>query len=118
MRRLDIFIVATLCIFACDKEEPATQPTATFDVTTVGIGPDCRLVLIEFDQSDKVRIKKLTDSDWLRYQAYNLDKTRFGDEGLALTVKVRNPLPSEIFPCTTVGPGYPWVTVVEADIKK
>jgi hypothetical protein len=116
MKRLTILILTILCI-ACDKKEEEIS-TDTFEVTTAGIGVDCKLILIDFKEGDLDRIKKITGSNWLRYQAYNLEKSNFSDEGQILTVKVRKTLDSELFACTTLGPGYPWVTVLEAKLKK
>lgn len=106
----------TVLIFSCDRNEDEIT-TDTFDVTTAGIGIDCKLILIDFKESDQERIKKITNANGLRYQAYNLDKNNFSNEGLILKVKVRKTFDSELFACTTLGPGYPWVTVLNAEIK-
>jgi hypothetical protein len=116
MKRLTILIFTVLCI-SCDKNEEEIA-TDTFEVTTAGIGIDCKLILIDFKESDLDRIEKLTNSNWLRYQAFNLDKNNFSVEGQILNVKVRKTFDSELFACTTLGPGYPWVTVLEAELKE
>ncbi len=115
MKRLSILILTVLFI-SCDKTESEIA-TDTFDVTTTGIDIDCKLILIDFKESDQDRIKKITNANGLRYQAYNLDKNKFSSEGLILTVKVRETFDSELFACTTLGPGYPWLTVLRAEIK-
>ncbi len=115
MKRL-LFTILTVLIFSCDKNEDDIS-TDTFDVTTAGIGIDCKLVLIDFKGSDQDRIKKITNANGLRHQAFNLDKISFSTDGLILKVKVRKPFDSELFACTTLGPSYPWVTVLNAEIK-
>jgi len=116
MKRLATIILTVLCI-SCDKTEEEIT-TDTFEVTTAGIGIDCKLVLIDFKEGDLDRVEKITNSNWLRYHAYNLDKEEFGEEGKTLTVKVRKTFDSELFACTTLGPGYPWVTVLESELKE
>lgn len=111
-----LILILTVLIFSCVKNEDEIT-TDTFDVTTAGIGIDCKLILIDFKESDQYRIKKVTNANGLRYQSYNLDKNSFSNEGLILKVKVRKTFDSELFACTTLGPGYPWVTVLKAEIK-
>ncbi len=116
MKRLVLLILTALCV-SCDKDEEIIH-TDIFEVTTAGMGIDCKLVLIDFNESDLERIEKLTGSSWLRYHAYNLDKSEFGQEGLTLKVKVRKTFDAELYACTTLGRGYPWVTVLESELKE
>lgn len=116
MKSLSILILTVLFI-SCDKNENEVAMD-TFDVTAAGIGVDCKLVLIDFNESDQDRIKKITNANGLRYQAYNLNKNKFSNGGLNLRVKVRKTFDSELFACTTLGPGYPWVTVLKAEMIK
>ena len=116
MKILVILILTALCI-SCNKDEEAIT-TDIFEVTTVGIGSDCGLVLIDFNEYDLERLQKLTNTNELRYYAFNLDQIKFGDQGKFLTVKVRRTFDSELFACTTLGIGYPWVTVLEAELKE
>jgi hypothetical protein len=116
MKRLTILILTVLCI-SCNKDEESI-PTGVFEVTTVGIGSDCGLVLIDFNESDLKRLQEITNTNELRYYAFNLDQIKFGDQGNFLTVKVRRTFDSELFACTTLGIGYPWVTVLEAKLKE
>jgi len=115
MRKLALLILTALCI-ACDKnEEDITSDT--YEVTIAGTSIDCKLILIDFKESDLHRIEKITNSNGLRYKAYNLNNQNFSAEGQVLTVRLRKTLDSEIFACTTLGVGYPWVTVLEAKLK-
>lgn len=116
MKKIGIFIFVILSI-SCDKEKEVVT-NDTFEVVTAGIGIDCRLVLIDFKKSDQDRLMKITKSNDLRYQAFNLDKGNFSDQGLVLNIKVRKTIDSELFACTTLGIAYPWVTVLEAKLKQ
>ena len=115
MRKLALLVLTTICI-ACDtNEEDITSDT--YEVTIAGTSTDCKLILIDFKESDLQRIEKITNSNGLRYEAYNLDKQNFSTKGQVLTVRLRKTLDSEIFACTTLGIGYPWVTILEAELK-
>ena len=116
MKRLFVLIMTVACI-SCDNNDDETA-IDVFIVKTAGVGIDCNLILIDFSERDRVRIKKITNTDGLRYQALNLDKNNFSNEGLTLKVKVRKTLNSETFPCTAAGFGYPWVTVLEAELRQ
>ncbi|WP_057937602.1 hypothetical protein [Algoriphagus resistens] len=116
MKRLTILILIVLSV-SCDKNEEELV-VSNFEVTTVGSGIDCNLILIDFKASDQDRIEKITNSNSLRYQAYNLDKNNFSNEGLTLNVSVRKTFDSELYVCTTLGPSHPWVTVLEAELME
>lgn len=111
MKKTFLFFLAAL-FFSCDQGEEELL-NDIFEVTTAGVGIDCKLILIDFKESDLERIEKITGQNGLRYHAYNLDKDSFSTGGQILIVKVRQTSNSELFPCTTLGPGYPWVTVME-----
>tara|TARA_R110001592_G_scaffold11298_1_gene56157 strand:- start:86 stop:433 length:348 start_codon:yes stop_codon:yes gene_type:complete len=115
MRTLALLLLIALSI-SCDKNEDEIA-SDNYEVTTAGTSVDCGLLLIDFKESDLHRIEKITNSNGLRYEAYNLNKQDFSEEGQVLTVRLRKTLDSEFFACTTLGIGYPWVTVLEAELK-
>jgi len=112
-RVIILFITLLVLVFSCDDHEMTN--TDTFEVTVAGIGMDCGLVLIDLNESDLDRIKNITGFDWSRYHAYNLDKNKFNEVGQKLIVTVRKTKDDELFPCTTMGPGYPWVTITKVE---
>ena len=110
-----LILLILIVNFSCEKESELTVNN-TFEVTVVGKGIDCPLTLIDFRQEDLIKIGRITGSDWSRYHAFNLDEN-FNQVGQVITVTVRKTNDSELFPCTTLGPGYPWVTILKAEEK-
>ncbi|MBX2970069.1 MAG: hypothetical protein KF803_11920 [Cyclobacteriaceae bacterium] len=108
------FFLLIAVFFSCEREEALR--THTFDVTFAGVGIDCKLALIEFQEEDLSKIKSITGYDWLTYHAYNLDKEKY-QIGEIITVVVRQTYDQELFFCTTLGPGFPWVTVIKDSQK-
>lgn len=91
--------------------------TGVFEVTLAGQGVDCKLMLIDFKTADAAEVAKITGASGARYHAFNFDKNRYSQIGLVVTVTVRRTTASEMYACTTVGPAFPWVTVIKAEIK-
>jgi hypothetical protein len=120
MKKITILLLTAFFISCNNNKEEIN--TGIFEVTTVGIGVDCNLILIEFNKSDSARIVKIAQPlslpCGLVYQAYNLDKNIFSADGQILTVRVRKTFDSELFACTTLEIGYPWVTVLDAKPKE
>ena len=111
-----IILICLTALLSCKKEnEP--EISNTFEVTSVGMGIDCGLILIDFHEIDKSRIGKITGhTAGLRYFGFNLDK-QFDRVGQILIITVRRTTVNELFPCTTLGPSYPWVTVLTVEEK-
>lgn len=57
-RAVALFISLIVLAISCDDHEIANSDT--FEVTVAGIGIDCNLVLIDFNESDVDRIKNIT----------------------------------------------------------
>jgi len=111
-------ILMTLILLAsyssCNEESP-NEVNKIFQITVAGEGDDCGLLLIDFDQSDKLRIEEITQtSGWLRFFALNLNK-EYNQVGKELKIKVRKTKNEELYACTTLGPAYPWVTVLSVE---
>lgn len=119
MKNLTILLL-TILFISCDRNKDEIN-TDIFEVTTVGIGIDCNLILIEFKECDSARIVEITQplslSYGLVYYAYNLDKDIFSASGQILSVRVRKTYESELYACTMLEIGYPWVTVLDAKPK-
>jgi hypothetical protein len=108
-----LFITLIVLAISCDDHEMTN--TNRFEVTVAGIGMDCGLVLIDFNESDLERIKNITGFNWSRYHAYNLDKNKFNGVGQKLLVTVSKTKDDELFPCTSMGPAYPWITITKVE---
>jgi hypothetical protein len=117
MKKFTTFLIllTTTYLFSCGRSDEIL-PIAVFEVTTSGISVDCKLVIIEFAQSDRERLEKLTNRNGTIFEAYNLDAISFNTVGEKLRVTIRKPLDSELFPCTRLGPTFPWVTVIHSEI--
>ena len=107
-----IILGLIITLFSCDKEE--LEKAETFEVAVVGEGMDCKLTLIEFKEKDLPKIQDLTGTEWKIFHAYNLDN-KFNEIGQSLKVKIRKTSDDELFPCTMLGPTYPWVTILDAE---
>ncbi len=106
-------LLVLLTLISCNDFND-DQFSDEFQVTVVGTGIDCRLPLIDFLHSDSSRIADLSGNPyWLRYHAFGLDSSLM-DVGLTLNVTVRKTRDNELSPCTTLGIGYPWITILAA----
>jgi hypothetical protein len=101
-----------LTLHSSCNEENTHEVNNIFQITVAGKGDDCGLLLIDFDQIDKIRIEEITQtSGWLRFFALNLNE-EYNQVGKELKIKVRRTKDEEFYACTTLGPAYPWVTVL------
>jgi len=114
MKKFACYILILFLISCVHTEE--TLPSDVFEVTTRGISIDCRLVIIEFQESDRKRIERLTEHTGLHYEALNLDRITFEAENQKLNVRVRKILDSENMACTTLGVRFPMITVLSAGL--
>jgi len=108
---LKITLLSTIIlIVSCEHDETAFSQ---FNVTVEGKGVDCGdLYLIKVNDNLE-KLYRLTGREgWQTCYAYGLAE-EYKVEGKKLLVELRAPRKSELFACTTLGPGYPWVTVVE-----
>lgn len=97
--------------FGCEKEE---LDYVEFRVIVYGKGIDCGdLFLLDFLDNIDVLYQITVQEGWQTCYAYNL-KEEFKVQGKELLVKIRKPTKDELFACTCLGLGYPWVTIVSA----
>ncbi len=114
MKNRYIFFLYGIIIFAafgCEKEE---INSTEFHVVVKGQGMDCGdLFVIEFsDHLDKLH--QLTGQEgWQMCYAYALEE-KFKVKGKELLVKIRKTANDELYACTCMGSGFPWVTIVSA----
>ena len=89
-----------------DKED---DNDSFFNATVLGIGGDCRTYLIQFDED----VESITGHSLMRtYYAPNLPE-EYGVKGTRIRVKFRVPENDELMACTTMGPAYGQVYIVE-----
>jgi hypothetical protein len=109
---LGITLLAASCQDA-DNLEDDEYNTSHFNVTVFGQGLDCGdLFLIDVNNNIEELFKITNQEGWARCYAYGLAE-EYKVPGLNLLVELRAPTNDEFRPCTAMGPGYPWVTVVE-----
>ncbi|WP_373496562.1 hypothetical protein [Aquiflexum sp.] len=112
-------LLILLCLMmagiGCTRDEEPNN-IGVFEVTVVGKGIDCgSLLVIDFEQDDQSRINAIAGtSEWLRFYAYNLDM-KYNQPGKILKVTARKTKDGELRLCRTLGPGYPWITILNVD---
>ncbi|MCF8231433.1 MAG: hypothetical protein K9J27_04520 [Bacteroidales bacterium] len=101
---------AIILLAGCEHEE---TEFSQFNVTVEGKGVDCGdLYLIKVNNNLEGLYRITGRESWQTCYAYGLAE-KYKVEGKKLLVELRAPRKSELYACTTLGPGYPWVTVVE-----
>lgn len=101
-----------LLLAGCEKDETVYTE---FHITVSGQGIDCGdLYLIDFHDNLEELYQITGNESWQRCYAYDLDEV-FKVQGKELIVKIRKSSEDELFACTTLGPGYPWVKIISAE---
>lgn len=109
--RVSLLITILVISFGCKKEE---TNYIEFHVFVYGKGIDCGdLFLLNFLDNIDELYQITAQEGWQTCYAYSL-KEEFKVQGKELLVKIRKPTKDELFPCTHLEPGYPWVTIVSA----
>ena len=109
---IGVSLITMLVIsFGCEKEE---LDYIEFHVIVYGKGIDCGdLFLLEFSNNIDELYQITGLEGWQICYANDLEE-KFKVQGKKLLVKIRKPTKDELFACTCLGPGYPWVTIVSA----
>ena len=103
-----------LLLLGCDNGElePEKNVTFQFEGTVIGQGLDCGAVYLV----DLINISgnaEITDG---RYYADNLP-SEHKIKGLEIELNCRLPNTNEMYPCTTMGPTYPHIYILEVQPK-
>jgi len=99
-----------ILVTSCEDED---VEVSRFNVTVIGKGIDCGdLFLIEVNDNPEALYRITGQEVWQTCYAYGLGE-EYKVKGKKLLIELRAPRKRELFACTTLGPGYPWVTVVE-----
>lgn len=104
-----LFIVLTL--FSCE-EEMADQNFHEFDIEVRGKGMDCGDIFLFDILDDQEDFHRKMNTTFSRSYALNLDE-RYKISGLRMRVKLRKPMDEEFVRCSTLGPSYPQIVIVE-----
>lgn len=109
------------CIKKTEKKEEAPPKKTTdyyFEAQVIGRNFDCNLYDIEILSHKDSVVKLITypNKGIGTYTALNLPE-ELKRSGLKISLHLRNVLPEESYPCTSVGPAYPWIYVLEAKEK-
>jgi hypothetical protein len=112
-----IFIVLTIVLtyFSCEKNNVISD--FPFQAEVLGRNTDCGIFAIKFtDDLDKVVEIVGTSVSEGCYIAKNLpDELQIS--GLIIVLNLREPAPSELTPCTAMGPSLNWIYVTKAKLK-
>ncbi len=110
-----IFLFIMLNLTSCEKKN--IDPLFPFEAEVLGINMDCGIPAIRFTANiDQINsIAELSSSREI-FIAKNLP-TELQNEGTLIVLNIRKIQNSELGACTTMGPGYPWIYVLEAKKK-
>ena len=95
--KIILLIMSIMFLFSCEK-----------DITPVQDDGD--VYLVEFvEELEKVEL--ITESRGTIYYGDDLPD-EFKQDRIVLQIKFRQPTPEELYPCTTLGPGYPHIRII------
>lgn len=107
-------------LFSCDEDLTSTNEQDNneyFGVKVLGKGPDCGDVfLVEFIE----KLNEVEARTGEKSQTYYADElpNEFKKDNIELLFKFRNPTENELYPCTTFGPSYPHIIVLDVKQNK
>jgi hypothetical protein len=112
---LFIFIII-LSLTSCEKKN--NDPSFSFEAEVLGINMDCGIPAIKFSANlDQVNdIADLNSSNAI-FIAKNLP-SGLEENGFTIVLNIRKIQNSELGACTCMGPGYPWIYVLDAKKKE
>ena len=109
---LILLFVLSISFYACDKND--TNQKFPFEAKVLGRNTDCGLYAIQITKNlQKANVIAGTNSNDI-FIAKNLP-TNLQVEGLSINLNIRKIQDSELGVCTTMGPSYPWIYVLEAE---
>ena len=110
-----IFIII-LSLTSCEKKN--NDPSFPFEAEVLGINMDCGIPAIKFSANlDQVNdIADLNSSNAI-FIAKNLP-SGLEEKGFTIVLNIRKIQDSELGACTCMGPGYPWIYVLDAKKKE
>ena len=116
MKPYILFLLAfAFSLSSCGDKE--SDPSFPFEAEVLGINMDCGIPAVRFTGNiDRVNGIAGYQSSGSIYIAKNLP-AELQTEGLSIVIKIRKIQDSELGACTAMGPGYPWIYVVEARAK-
>jgi hypothetical protein len=108
MKFLIIFLSIAIIFISCNEEK---EETISYNATVIGEGLDCgETFLIKFNDN----LEGLVDNDFENvFYAINLHN-EYKIENLQIEVYFRQPEVDELLICTTLGPAYPQIFIIEA----
>jgi hypothetical protein len=111
------FVSILLCgvfLMSCKKDDDkAKAKDFKFEATVISKGLDCGETFL-------ISLKNLETNSAIEdgtYYADNLE-AEYKVEGLKIYLNCRNPNNDELLPCTTLGPSYPHVVVLDSEKVK
>ena len=118
MKNILLIIVLTISIifFSCKKEN-STQvqtPIYQFEAVSKGVGEDCKTNLIQFTNNFAL-LDSITGFNGDIFYALNLPDN-MKPVGTTIKLNIRKPNSSELLNCTTMGPTWGQVYVLETEL--
>ncbi|WP_375416083.1 hypothetical protein [uncultured Hymenobacter sp.] len=120
MKRSPLLLILISLLMGCqpDKEvEPLVVSVEEYEAEALGVGGDCGQPMLRFKNqlAEVEQITGTTSRGGNAYYAYGLGPDF--NQPQVLLVRIRKIAADEQSACITLGPGYPWLTVVSARIK-
>ena len=117
MKPYILIVIISLGMTLVTCEENNTNPESLFEATVLGRNTDCGLFAIQFtnniQQANEIAGTLFTEYAFI---SKNLP-ANLQIDGLSIVLNIRRIQESELGVCTAMGPGYPWIYVLEARKK-
>ena len=111
-----LLLAIVLNVSSCEKK--SSNPSLSFEAEVLGINMDCGIPAIKFtDNLDQVNEIANPYYPSAIFIAKNLP-SELQVEGITIVLNVRKIQDSELGFCKAMGPGFPWIYVLEAKKKE
>jgi len=112
MKNLIILSILTFgfLFLSCDKDEDElSKENFKFEATVLSVGMDCGETFI-------ISLKNIESSSELGDGIYYADNlgSEYKEQGLKIYLNCREPNGDEVYACTTLGPTYPHLVVINS----
>ena len=107
-------LIILLMIINCTKEPEQPHESTSFYVKVVALETDCGYPLIDFYETDRDRLSRITgENTSLRYYAYGL-REEYKELGKEVEIAIKKISEEEFSLCKAMRPSFPALKVVVA----